>query len=78
MAPLACRRLTEMVRLGSAIAAIEIIIAAQATELRDQRPIGTGCASLIRTLREHVPFHTAEAPGLPDLDATTRLVVAGP
>jgi histidine ammonia-lyase len=77
MAPLACRRLADMVRLGSAIAAIEVILAAQAVDLREERQVGAGCMNVIRKLRERVPFHTGDTPGLPDLDAAIRLVEDG-
>jgi|tagenome__1003787_1003787.scaffolds.fasta_scaffold20950613_3 histidine ammonia-lyase len=77
MAPLACRRLSEMVRLGSGIVAIEAVIAAQAIELSERTPIGDGCAKLLRTLRQRVPFHTPDSPGLPDLDAAITLIWDG-
>ena len=42
MAPLAARRLAEMVELGERIVAIELAVAAQAVELRRRRALGAG------------------------------------
>lgn len=56
MAPLGARRLAEMVVLGERIAAIELVVAAQAADLRDQNPLGLGTRQARRFLRDHVPF----------------------
>ena len=42
MAPLGARRLDEMVGLGERIAAIELIVAAQAVDLREPPALGRG------------------------------------
>ena len=42
MAPLAARRLAEMVSLGERVAAIELVVAAQAVDLRGAEPLGQG------------------------------------
>jgi histidine ammonia-lyase len=61
MAPLAARRLREMVALGERIVAIELLVAAQAVELRGATPLGAGTGSLVKRLRERVSlFRSAE------------------
>ncbi len=61
MAPLAARRLREMVSLGERVIAIELLVAAQAAELRDVNPLGQGTGPLIQRLRERIPlFRSAE------------------
>jgi histidine ammonia-lyase len=59
MAPLAARRLAEMVELGDTIAAIELAVGAQAVELRGHRP-GAGTARAIAAVRRHVPYLTMD------------------
>lgn len=61
MAPLAARRLREMVSLGERVVAIELVVAAQAAELRGVSPLGQGTSRLVQRLRERVPlFRSAE------------------
>jgi histidine ammonia-lyase len=61
MAPLAARRLREMVGLGERVVAIELLVAAQAVELRGVTPLGEGTGPLVKRLRERVPlFRSAE------------------
>jgi histidine ammonia-lyase len=55
MAPLAARRLAEMVGLGERIVAIELAVAAQATDLRGLRR-GGGTEAAVAVVREVVPF----------------------
>jgi histidine ammonia-lyase len=54
--PLAGRRLAEMVELGEGVVAIELLVAAQAVDLRGDRPLGTGTGAAHALLRERVPF----------------------
>jgi histidine ammonia-lyase len=54
MAPLAARRLAEMVELGGTIVAIELAVGAQAVELRGHRP-GMGTARAVAAVRQHIP-----------------------
>jgi len=54
MAPLAARRLAEMVDLGATIVAIELAVGAQAVELRGNRS-GLGTARAVGAVRRHVP-----------------------
>ena len=62
MAPLAARRLAEMVELGQQVLAIELLVAAQAVELRGERPLGRGTGRLLALVRERVPFMGAGDP----------------
>jgi histidine ammonia-lyase len=55
MAPLAARRVGEMVGLGERIVAIELTVGAQATDLRGLRR-GRGTEAAVRVVRGVVPF----------------------
>ena len=55
LAPLAARRLTEQVQLGRRIVAIELVVAAQAIDLRGAGPLGAGTGELHRAVRRVVP-----------------------
>ena len=77
LAPLAARRLAEMVELGERIVTIELVVAAQAVELRDPPALGAGTRRALELIREHVPF-TAEGAALPpDLEPIRDLVRSG-
>ncbi len=77
MAPLAARRLAEMVDLGERLAAIGFTIAAQALELREPSAMGTGTKRALGLVRERVSF-MAEGDGLPsDLEPVRDLIVSG-
>ncbi|HSD01056.1 MAG TPA: aromatic amino acid ammonia-lyase [Gaiellales bacterium] len=56
MAPLGARRLDEMVGLGERIAAIELVVAAQAVDLRKPRALGGATGELHRLVRKTVSF----------------------
>ena len=55
MAPLAARRVAEMVSLGARIVAIELAVGAQASDLRGLRR-GRGTEAAVAVVREVVPF----------------------
>ncbi|MFN8223426.1 MAG: aromatic amino acid ammonia-lyase [Gaiellales bacterium] len=75
MAPLAARRLAEMVELGERIAATELVLAAQACELRGAR-LGVGTARAFELVRSAVPFlRTGDE--LPSLEPVVSLVGEG-
>jgi histidine ammonia-lyase len=77
MAPLAARRLAEMVELGERIVAIGLVVAAQAIDLRRPASMGAGTARAHELVRERVPF-TSEGTTLPpDLEPVRELVRAG-
>jgi histidine ammonia-lyase len=75
MAPLAARRLADMVELGGTITAIELAVGAQAVELRGRRP-GAGTARAIAAVRRHVAF-LAMADQVPDVHGLAAAVQAG-
>ena len=75
MAPLAARRLAEMVELGGTIAAIELAVGAQAIELRGLRP-GRGTRRAVAAVRTHVPF-LAMDDHVPDVGSLAAAVRAG-
>ena len=54
-APLAARRLAEMVALGERIVTIELLVACQAIDLREHR-LGAGTRRAHELVRERVPF----------------------
>lgn len=76
MAPLAARRLAEMVGLGERVVAIELVVAAQATELRGVT-LGAGTAAARDALRATVPFADAGDLVHQDLGALVEAVGAG-
>ncbi|HEX2044452.1 MAG TPA: aromatic amino acid ammonia-lyase, partial [Gaiellaceae bacterium] len=64
MAPLAARRLAEMVALGERLVAIELVVGAQAVDLRRPAALGAGTRRAHELVRERVPF-MAEGDPLP-------------
>jgi histidine ammonia-lyase len=77
LAPLAARRLAEMVELGERIVAIELVVAAQAVELRDPPSLGAGTRRILELVRERVPFTARGAPLPSDLEPVRDLVRSG-
>ena len=75
MAPLAARRLEEMVALGARVASIELMFAAQACDLRGAR-LGVGTARLRDSVRRFVPF-LEEGASLPDLEPLVEEIRSG-
>ena len=67
LAPLAARRLDEMLELAGSLAAIQLVVAAQAVELRGSAPLGAETAELVTLAREHVPFLAADSAIVPDI-----------
>ena len=77
MAPLAARRTSAMVGLGRRVTAIELVVAAQAVELREGAPSGRGTSRTHSAVREAVPF-VGEGDDLPeDLEPVVELVRSG-
>ncbi len=76
LAPLAARRLDEMVGLGTRIVAIELAVAAQAGELRGVEPRGAGTAVAFERVRGHVPF-LATGDDVPDVEPLAEAVGRG-
>lgn len=75
MAPLAARRLAEMVELGARIVAVELMLAAQACDLRGA-VLGAGTARALVLVRSVVPF-MREGDLLPDIEPLVGLVRSG-
>jgi hypothetical protein len=77
MAPLAVRRTQELVSLAHRVIAYELIIAAQAVDMRGRRPLGRGTSLAYETVREHVPMMRDAACWDPDVQAFIAAVSAG-
>jgi histidine ammonia-lyase len=77
MAPLAARRLAEMVDLGARVVAIELTIAAQAVDLRGRPALGAGTGRAYALVRERVPFTDEGETVPPDLEPVVDLVRSG-
>jgi histidine ammonia-lyase len=76
MAPLAARRLEEMVALGERAVAIELVVGAQATDVRGLA-LGGGTTHARARLREAVPFLGAGDLVAPDLEPVVDVVRTG-
>jgi len=84
-APLSARRLAEMVGLTARVAAIELVVAAQAIDLRRAAGntanadlcLGAGTDRAYRMVRELVPFIHAGDTLPPDLEPVVGLVTRG-
>jgi histidine ammonia-lyase len=77
MAPLAARRLREMVELGERLASIGLVIAAQAVDLRRPERLGAGTARAHELVRERVPFMDEGDRVARDLEPLRELVRSG-
>jgi histidine ammonia-lyase len=77
IASLAARRLAEMVELGERIAAIELVVAAQAVDLRKEARLGTGTQRVLDLVRERIPFTRPGEPVPQDLEPIRDLVKSG-
>ncbi|MDQ2982914.1 MAG: aromatic amino acid lyase [Actinomycetota bacterium] len=77
MAPLAARRLAEMVELGERVLAIGLVISAQAIDLRGKPRLGKGTGRAYELVRERIPF-TGKGDALPqDLEPVRELIRTG-
>ena len=77
MAPLAARRLAEMVELGERFAAVGFTVVSQAIELRDPPAMGAGTKRAFGLVRERIPFMGEGDPLPADLDPLRDLIVSG-
>jgi histidine ammonia-lyase len=75
--PLSARRLAEMVELGEGIVAIELLVAAQAVDVRGSSPLGRGTGAARARIRGVVPAMAAGDPPPVDLDPVRELIRAG-
>jgi len=76
MAPLGARRLREMVELGERIATIELVVAAQAVDLRGGG-LGQGTRRAREIIREGIAFSGRGDPVPPDLGAVSDAIRSG-
>jgi histidine ammonia-lyase len=77
MAPLSARRLAEMTDLAARVISLELLVAAQAIDLRQPVPLGEGTGRALRLVRELVGF-TARGQAPPaDLEPLVNAVRAG-
>jgi histidine ammonia-lyase len=74
MAPLAARRLAQMVELGERLVSIELVVAAQAVDLRDRPPLGAGTTRAYELVRERVPFTDVGDAVPQDLEPVRKLI----
>jgi histidine ammonia-lyase len=77
MAPLSARRLADMVSLCTRVAAIELVVAAQAIDLRAPGHLGRGTGRVYRLVRELVPFTQADGTLPADLEPLVELISRG-
>jgi len=77
LAPLSARRLAEQVSLGERLAAIELVVAAQAIDLRGRPQLGAGSGAAHRLVRELVPATGRGEPPPQDLEPVVELVRSG-
>lgn len=77
MAPLSVRRTHELVTVAHRIVAHELIIAAQAIDLRGAAPLGRGTGRAYAVVREVVPMLRDETDWDADLDALVALIGGG-
>ena len=72
MAPLAARRLDEQAQIAMRLAAVELVCAAQAIDLRERSAaLGTGTGALYRLVRSHLPALAAGDAPVADLTKLT-------
>jgi histidine ammonia-lyase len=77
MAPLAARRTAEMARLGERLVAIELVVAAQAVDLRRPSRLGLGTGRVHALVRERIAFSGAGEPIPQDLEPVVELIQSG-
>jgi histidine ammonia-lyase len=77
MAPLSARHLAEMADLGARVVALELLVSAQATDLRRPSRLGEGTGPALRLVRELAGF-TARGQAPPaELEPLVDAVRAG-
>jgi histidine ammonia-lyase len=77
MAPLSARRLGEVTELAARVVAVELVVAAQAVDLRGLRRLGGGTAMAQRAIRERIASTRAGSPLPPDLEPLVEIVRDG-
>ncbi len=75
--PLSARRLGELVDAGAGVVAVELVVAAQAVDVRGAAPLGRGTAAAYHRVREIVPvLRAGDAPPV-DVEPVRRLILSG-
>ena len=74
LAPLAARRLAQMVELGERLAAIELVVASQAIDLRGRPQLGGATQRVYDAVRAVVPFTAKGEPPPQDLEPVRLLL----
>ena len=77
LAPLAARRLAEQVGLGERLVAIELLLAAQALDLRGSPRLGAGTRPVYERTRATIPFTGENEPVPQDLEPLRELIRSG-
>jgi len=77
MAPLSARRLDDVIDLASRLIAVELVVAAQAIDLRALGRLGTGTAEAYRFVRDRISPTRAPAPPPQDLEPLVEAVRSG-
>jgi histidine ammonia-lyase len=77
LAPLAARRLAQMVELGERLLAIELVVASQAVDLRGRPKLGAATSRAYDAVRALVPVTSKGEPPPQDLEPVRQLVRAG-
>jgi histidine ammonia-lyase len=77
LAPLAARRLAELVELGERLVAVELVVAAQAIDLRRRPQLGVGTGAAYGLVRRLVPATGRGEPPPQDLEPVRQLVRSG-
>ena len=75
--PLSGRRLAEMVSLGEGIVATELLVAAQAVDVRGSAPLGAGTGAAHALIRRVIPAATAGDPPPTDVGPIRDLIRSG-
>ncbi len=77
MGAAAARKAAQVVINSSRVIAIELICAAQAIDLLDQRELGAGTGRMYRQIRQRVLKLTEDRPLSDDIEVISRLVISG-
>ncbi|MGD0982622.1 MAG: aromatic amino acid ammonia-lyase [Acidimicrobiales bacterium] len=77
MAPLSVRRTHELVSLVHRTVVYELIVAAQAVDMRERWPIGRGTTVVYRAVRDHVPMLRDVRGWDPDIEGLVEAVAQG-
>jgi histidine ammonia-lyase len=77
LAPLSARRLAQMVELGERLVAIELVVAAQAIDLRGRPRLGVATSRAYEAVRGVVPMTAKGEPPPQDLEPVRQLVREG-